>query len=163
MPQTHEYRDSPADRPRLADRSHADAVARLLWDFNREFDVDSPPVGTLSDRLAELLDSSAMFAVVAGAAPVAVALITFRPSVWYPGPVATLDEMYVVPALRGQGIGSRVLTRAVAECRSRKVGSIEINVDESDTDALRFYRRHGFTDVDPSTDERAFYLFQDLV
>lgn len=104
-----------------------------------------------------------MFAVVAGAAPVAVALITFRPSVWYPGPVATLDEMYVVPALRGQGIGSRVLTRAVAECRSRKVGSIEINVDESDTDALRFYRRHGFTDVDPSTDERAFYLFQDLV
>lgn len=153
----------PGETPRLATPADASAVAQLLFDFNHEFDVASPPVAVLEERLVALLNTEVAFAVVAAANPTAVALITLRPSVWYPGPVATLDEMYVVPALRGHGVGSKVLTAAVEECRVRNVGSIEINVDESDTDALRFYRRHDFFDVDPSTDEKAFYLFQDLV
>lgn len=90
------------------------------------------------------------------------ALVTLRPSVWYPGAVATLDEMYVVPELRGQGIGSEVLGRAIAECAVRGVDSVEINVDESDVDAARFYRHHGFADTDPSTNEKAFYFFREL-
>jgi len=35
-------------------------------------------------------------------------------------------------------------------------------VDESDVDAQRFYRRHGFSDVDPDSGERASYFLQEL-
>ena len=88
--------------------------------------------------------------------------MTLRPNVWYDGPVALLDELYVVPERRGQGIGSEMIELFVAECRARHVGLIEINVDESDVDAQRFYRRHGFSDVDPDSGERASYFLQEL-
>jgi len=70
-----------------------------------------------------------------------------RPNVWHEGQVALLDELYVVPALRGQGIGSAVLDRAEAIARQRGAEMLEINVDGQDADARRFYERHGFTPV----------------
>ena len=39
---------------------------------------------------------------------------------------------------------------------------VEINVDEGDVDAQRFYERHGFSPTEPDTGERAFYFFQEL-
>ena len=89
-------------------------------------------------------------------------LVTLRPNVWYDGPVALLDELYVVPERRSEGIGSALVGLLVSECRSWHVRLIEINVDESDVDAQRFYRRHGFSDVDPDSGERAQYFAQEL-
>ncbi len=109
-----------------------------------------------------MLATDTTFAFLAGAPAVGVGLVTLRPNVWYDGPVALLDELYVVPDRRGEGIGSAMIELFVAECRARDVGLIEINVDESDVDAQRFYRRHGFTDVDPDSGERASYFLQEL-
>ena len=149
-------------RPRLATADEADEVARLLHDFNSEFDTPSPGVEVLAARLRVLLAGEETFAIVAGTPPVAVALVTVRPNVWYAGPVALLDEMYVVPDLRGQGIGSAVLEYFVSIARARDVDLIEINVDEADVDAQRFYERHGFSATEPGSTERAFYYFQEL-
>jgi GNAT superfamily N-acetyltransferase len=147
---------------RLATPDDADEVARLLHDFNTEFDTPSPGVDVIAPRLRELLATDGTYAVVAGTPAVAVALVTLRPNVWYAGPVALLDELYVVPDLRGQGIGSAVVDHVQAVARERAVEIVEINVDEEDVDAQRFYERHGFTMVDPDTSQRAFYLFREL-
>jgi ribosomal protein S18 acetylase RimI-like enzyme len=154
--------DVPPSPPRLAAPDDVDDVARLLHDFNLEFDTPTPGVAVLRPRLRTLLAANATFAVLAGAPAVGVALVTLRPNVWYEGPVALLDELYVVPELRDRGIGSQVLELVVAECRARGVDLIEVNVDEGDVDAQRFYRRHGFTEVDPDTHERAFYFYREL-
>jgi len=147
--------------------SVADAaeVARLLHDFNTEFATPSPGAAVLSGRLASLLAGPDTFAVLAGApgAPaVGVALVTLRPNVWYDGPVALLDELYVVPELRGHGIGSAVIEHVLREVGARGVDLVEINVDEGDIDAQRFYVRHGFAAVEPGSDERAFYFWREL-
>jgi ribosomal protein S18 acetylase RimI-like enzyme len=77
--------------------------------------------------------------------------------------VALLEELYVRPQLRSQGIGGEVLQRALASARERGVTTFEINVDEGDVDAQRFYRRHGFTDIEiPETGERAFYFHREI-
>lgn len=147
---------------RLASADDADTVARLLHAFNVEFDTPSPGTDVLARRLAHLLRDDRTFAVLAGTPVVGVGLVTLRPNVWYDGPVALLDELYVAPELRSRGIGSAMLARLVQTCRERGVGLIEINVDEADVDAQRFYERHGFSGLGEVTGERAFYYEMEL-
>jgi len=149
-------------RARLATTDDAHDVARLLHDFNTEFDTPSPGPDVLATRLRVLLAGDETFAMLAGAPAVGVALVTLRPNVWYDGRVALLDELYVVPGLRGRGIGSAIIELLMATARLRGVDLIEINVDEGDVDAQRFYERHGFAASEPGSTERAFYYMQEL-
>lgn len=146
---------------RLATVDDRDVLARMLHDFNREFDTPTPGVELIAARLRELLATGSTFAVVADPA-LGLGVVTLRPNLWYEGPVALLDELYVVPTRRGEGIGSALLDLVVSTCRAREVALIEINVDDGDVDAQHFYRRHGFADVDPDTGERASYFLREL-
>lgn len=147
---------------RVATVDDAEVVARLLHDFNVEYDTPSPGIATLAGRLRSLLAQDSTFALLGGEPACAVALVTLRPNVWYDGPVALLDELYVSPPERGRGLGSRMIDLLEALCRDRGVPLIEVNVDEGDTDALRFYDRHGLTVIQPDTGERAFYVSREL-
>jgi GNAT superfamily N-acetyltransferase len=153
--------DSP-HAPRLATPSDAAIVAELLDRFNREYGTPTPGVHALTTRLERLLGGSDVFAVIAGAPAVGVALLTLRPNVWYQGPVALLDELYVEPAIRGRGIGTALLKSAQAICRGRGVELLEINVDGEDEDARRFYERNGFVNREPNQAEPQLYYFREL-
>ncbi len=85
-----------------------------------------------------------------------------RPNVWYAGPVVLLDELYVVPDRRGRGIGTAVVGQLLTIARARGVDLVEINVDEGDVDAQRFYERHGFSPTQEGSTERAFYFALEL-
>lgn len=146
-------RATPHDAARLAELLHA---------FNTEFDTETPGVAVLAERLRALLDGPSTFAVIGGDPATGVALVTLRPNVWSDGPVALLDEMYVAPEHRGGGVGSAILLRMLEICRELGVAAIEINVDESDAGAQRFYERHGFSGTDPDSGERAFYFYRAL-
>ncbi len=154
--------ERPQAAPRLATSDDAPELARLLHDFNTEYDWPSPGVEVLAERLSGLLAGSDTFAVLAGSPAVGAALVTLRPNVWYEGPVAVLDELYVEPELRSQGIGAALVERFLDIARARGVDLVEINVDEPDVDAQRFYRRHGFSDTDGPDEDRAFYFYREL-
>src|SRR5690606_33592739 len=111
----------------------------LLIEFNAEFDTPSPDLDVVASRLRSLLDVDSTVVIVAGEPVVGLAVITFRPNVWYEGEVALLDELYVVPELRDQGIGSSIVGVLLDLADERGAGLIEINVDEADVDAQRFY------------------------
>lgn len=147
---------------RVAGVDDAGTVAALLDAFNREFDTPSPGVTVLTARLREHLAGAAMFAVLGGDPAAAVALVSARPNVWYAGPAMLLDELYVVPEQRNRGIGSDLLDAVEAEVRRRGGGILEINVDGDDTDARRFYVRHGYSDVEPGQTEPALYYFKEF-
>ena len=141
---------------RRASSSDAGTLAGLLYDFNTEFDTgtDSEPV--LAIRFARILTDDSVLALLAldGRQNSGFALITLRPAIWFDGPVATLDELYVVPARRGRGVGTALLTRACGLLRERGCPEMHINVDEVDVDARRFYERHGFVNIEPGVDYR---------
>lgn len=151
---------TPTPRIRRATPADAARIADMLHDFNTEFDTETPGAEVLTQRLQMLLASPSTFAVLGGEPATGVALVTLRPNVWSDGPVALLDEMYVEPDQRGTGIGSAILQHMVAICAELGVAAIEINVDESDAGAMRFYERHGFTNGDPDTGEKAFYFYR---
>ena len=147
---------------RRAEPADAEVIARLLHDFNTEFDTPSPGVAVLADRLRSLLTTPDTIAYLAGEPPVGVALVTLRTNVWYNGPVALLDELYVAPDRRGQGLGAAMISRLIADANESGFSAIEINVDAGDVDAQRFYEHHGFSGADADTGERAFYFALEL-
>ena len=147
---------------RRATPDDAAVVASLLHDFNVEFATPTPGVEVLAERLGRLLDGADVIALLAPEPAAAVALMTFRPNVWYDGPVALLDELYVRPDLRGRGIGSALLACACGLARDRGAGLMEINVNEGDVDARRFYERHGFSCTEPGGTERMLYYEREL-
>lgn len=147
---------------RRATATEAEIVARLLDDFNREFDTPTPGTDVLATRLRELLAQGDVVALLAGDPAVGVGLLTLRPNVWYAGPVGLLDELYVVPHLRGQAIGTALLQAAEDIVCGRGGQVLEINVDGDDTAARRFYERHGYRNSEPGTDEQLLYYFREL-
>ena len=60
-------------------------------------------------------------------------------------PVALLEDLIVAPAVRGGGIGSQLLTAAIAAARERGCRRITLLTDRDNAAAQRFYARHGFT------------------
>ncbi|WP_062522336.1 GNAT family N-acetyltransferase [Demequina silvatica] len=147
---------------RTAGPGDAAEVARLLDAFNREFDTPTPGPAVLAVRLERLLTAGDTLALLAGERAIGVALATYRTNVWHDGPVALLDELYVHPEHRDRGTGTELIEALVADARSRGCALIEVNVDEDDGDALRFYARHRFALMQPDTGERAFYLSREL-
>ena len=147
---------------RVAGADDAEVVAALLHDFNTEFDTPTPGVAVLAARLRTLLRDDATIALLAGEPPNGVALLTLRSNVWYDGPVALLDELYVRPDVRGEGIGTALVERAIELLRERRARLLEVNVDEDDAGARRFYGRHGFTNQPAGQAERMLYYEREL-
>jgi GNAT superfamily N-acetyltransferase len=54
-----------------------------------------------------------------------------------------LDQLYVVPAWTGRGIGSRFIELA----KSRRPGGLDLYTFQVNAGARRFYERHGFVEV----------------
>lgn len=158
----------PSTQPpstRLAGPADAALVGRLLFDFNTEFETATPSAAEFATRFADLLAREDVLVVLteddAGTAT-GFGYLTLRPTPYGDGPLAQLEELYVVPSLRDGGIGTSLLTRAVDEVLARGAIEVHINVDEVDTDTRRFYERHGFTNIEPGEDYRMLCYLREL-
>jgi GNAT superfamily N-acetyltransferase len=147
---------------RQATPSDAGEVARLLLDFNTEFETPTPPAEVLSMRLRTLLSEPATAAFLAGDPAVGLALLTARSNVWHDGAVVMLDELYVAPDHRNRGLGGALLAAAEEWALSIGGSLLEIDVDGGDTDARRFYERHGYGCIPPGEPEPSLRYFRGL-
>ena len=130
---------------RLADRDDADAIGRMLYAFNREFDEPAPAPAALAERMRQLLDGGDTLVVLAGDGPDGLAVLRFRAAIWSAGLESYLAELYVIPARRGRGLGRQLMEAALREARDRGADSMDIGVDEPDLAARRLYESLGFS------------------
>jgi ribosomal protein S18 acetylase RimI-like enzyme len=79
-----------------------------------------------------------------GPAVAGYAIVTFCFSIEFGGKFALLDEWYLDPEFRGQGIGSDVLHQIESAMRSDGMSAIRLEVERSNVNAERLYRRSGF-------------------
>jgi ribosomal protein S18 acetylase RimI-like enzyme len=142
---------------RRAGVEDASMIARLLHDFNTEFETETPGVAALSEYCRRLLAEDEMTVILGGEGPDGLALLRFRPSPWTGRPEAYLQEFYVVPAMRGQGIGSAILTAAIAICREAGATGIDLNTAETDIAARALYEKFGFTNKELDGSAMLFY------
>ena len=138
--------DSSATAIRRATPGDADAVARLLHDFQEEFNEPSPGVDALTERYEDLIRNRDMTVLLAGDGPDGFAQIRYRPWVYSAGPNAHsyLEELYVVPGLRGNGIGRALLEAAMDMARGEGATHMELGTSEDDKAARALYESAGF-------------------
>jgi GNAT superfamily N-acetyltransferase len=99
--------------------------------------------------------------LLAGDGPDGFAQLDWHLSVWADGPVCLLEELYVVPDLRGHGIGRALMEATLEQARSRSAAGAEVITGENDTAARRLYESFGFSN-EIEGPERARALFYEL-
>ena len=112
--------------PRLATMDDAEEVARLLHDFNAEFDEPTPGPEAVAERVRALLAAGEMTVLLGGDGPDGLAVLRFRPAVLTEGLECYLEDLYVVPGRRGHGLGRAILEAALEV--ARREGAIEMHL-----------------------------------
>jgi GNAT superfamily N-acetyltransferase len=155
--------EQPRSEIRPADEADAAAVAQLLHDFNSEYDAYTPGVPALTERLGELLAEDAIAVLLAGDPPKGFALLRLRPSLWASAEDAYLEELYVIPDRRGQGIGGALLDTALETARDLGANHFELTTGEGDKTAIALYKSRKLTNREGAPDgPRMLYYEIDL-
>lgn len=138
---------SPPVEPgvRVGALADAETIARLLHDFNSEFDDFTPGPDRLAERVRQLLDEGQTTVLLAGAGPHGLAVLRFRPAIWTEALECYLAELYVTPAHRGRGLGRSLMRAALVFARNRGADRMDLGTSESDVAARALYESLGFS------------------
>lgn len=107
-----------------------------------------------------MMDAGEMKVLLAGGGPDGIAVLRFRTAIWTGKPEAHLQELYVVPSLRGNGIGRSLLVAAMATARECGATGIDLNTGETDTAARALYESSGFTNREGSPDGPSMLFYE---
>lgn len=130
---------------RRADVDDTDAIGRLLYDFNREFEEPTPDPAALALRIRQLIVGGDTTVLLGGRGPDGFVLLRVRPAIWSPSLECSLAELYVVPNQRGHGLGRRLVEAAIAEAQRQGADHIELATGDRNHAARGLYESLGFT------------------
>jgi ribosomal protein S18 acetylase RimI-like enzyme len=128
---------------RVAGSGDVEHIGRLLHAFNTEYDEPTPSPARLAERFRALLEDDTSV-LLAGEGPDAIAVLRFRESIWSEALECYLAELYVVPELRGRGIGRKLLQAALEHARDRGADRMDLGTSEDDVAARALYESLGF-------------------
>jgi len=123
-----------------------DSIHHLLAEQFDEHDIHTSPE-ELRHAIAAVLQNEelGLFLVACDSGEiVGLAALAFAWTLEHSGKSVWLDELYVVPERRGQGIGRALLARVIVEARALGCKAIDLEVEEAHRRAERLYEREGF-------------------
>jgi len=142
---------------RLAEPKHAATVAALVFDLTGEISARTEAqqfeleLATLTRQCRDFLERGIYQAwlVYRGEQAVGVATLSETFALYAGGKVGVVQEFYVAPQCRGEGIGARLMERVFSLGEKRGWTCVELCTPPLPEfeGALRFYQRHGFQAV----------------
>jgi ribosomal protein S18 acetylase RimI-like enzyme len=151
---------APGPAVRRATAADAAAIGRLLHDFNTEYDDPTPGPGKLAGRIGQLLAGGDTAVLLAGSAPDGLAVLRFRPALWSEGLECYLAELYVVPAMRGRGLGRALMNAAMDLARAEGADYMDLGTAETDVAARALYESLGFSNREGKPDGPLNYYYE---
>ncbi len=145
-------------------------VDTILFFINQlaEYEKLEDQVNATRERIllygfAEFRYFEALLAEAADGTPFGLALYFFTFSTFLAKPSLYLEDLFVLPEYRGNGIGKQFFRELVAIAKERNCGRIEWSVLDWNTPSIQFYRALGARPVDGWTvyrlDEQALSTF----
>jgi ribosomal protein S18 acetylase RimI-like enzyme len=145
---------------RIAEPADAEAIGRLLHDFNTEYDDPSPGPDKVAERVRQLMATGDTKVLLGGAGPDGLAVLRFRTSLWTEHLECYLAELYVVPGRRGQGLGRALMNAAIELARRKGADYMELNTGEDDVAARALYESLGFNNREGKADGSVQYYYE---
>jgi ribosomal protein S18 acetylase RimI-like enzyme len=114
---------------------------KLLEDSLRD---GEPIPEDLAERMRKAVDAGDMEVLVARTEEriLGVAILAYRPNIAAGAPFASIEDLYVSPEARRQGIGQTLLTAADERCTQRDISYVEVQVESDAAEA--FYAALGY-------------------
>lgn len=132
-------------RATVADLS---ALLAMMRDFYAEEHLDfRPPVQQAISELVAGATLDGAYLIADGRGVAGYFVLTFGFSVERGGKTALLDELYIVPAARGQRLGKAALAEASALAKSAGCKTLHLEVDHANEKARALYQRAGFIEL----------------
>ncbi len=135
----------PDDAPTLL------AFIRELAAYEREPDAVEVTEATLREQLASSAPPFECLIAEVDGVPAGFALFFHTYSTWRGRRGLWLEDLYVRPARRGEGIGRRLLAALARIARDRGCARFEWSVLDWNEPAIRFYRSLGAVPLDEWT------------
>jgi ribosomal protein S18 acetylase RimI-like enzyme len=125
----------------------------MMTDFHSDDRLPWHP-GEAQRTIRELLANDAygtLWLIEVAGQSIGFPVLTFGFSLEFHGRDAFVDEFYIRPEFRGQGIGAKALHQVVGSCVRHGIRTVHLEVEHSNPRVRRLYERAGFQD-------RGFYI-----
>jgi ribosomal protein S18 acetylase RimI-like enzyme len=145
---------------RRATAPDAQAIGRLLHDFNSEFGDPTPGPAALAARIGELMCTGETAVLVTGSPLVGLAVLRFRPAIFSEALECYLAELYVAPPMRGKGLGRALMEAAMDHARERGASHMDLGTGEHDHAARALYESLGFSNREAKPGGPVNYFYE---
>jgi GNAT superfamily N-acetyltransferase len=128
---------------RPEDAATVHAFIRGLAEYEREPDAVEVTPAELAEQLAREVPPFECLLAERGGAAVGFAIFFMNYSTWRGRPGLYLEDLFVPPERRGEGVGRALLERLARLCVERGGARLEWSVLDWNEPAIGFYRRLG--------------------
>jgi len=133
--------------PRHPDARHC--LRAYVSELSGRFDGGFDPARSISAADHEMIPPAGLFLVATlYGEPVGCGALKF-----HPGAPAEVKRMWVAPAVRGLGLGRRLLTELEAHAAARGVRTLRLETNRALGEAIALYRTAGYREVPAFNDE----------
>ncbi len=135
---------------RLAAAEDEPAMLRMMRNLAEQepgaYFFDEPAVREVLRKFLANSELGRAWIFLDGEIPVGYLVLTFGYSFEYHGRDSFIDELYIEPAYRRQGIGRRAMQFVEEKARESGVNAIHLEVDRGNDRAAELYRLAGYAD-----------------
>jgi ribosomal protein S18 acetylase RimI-like enzyme len=127
-----------------------DVVLSIVEEFYRHFNYDFSR-DEKSQSLQEIwadAHQGCLWLIEKDRTVVGYIYLAFYFSIEFGGKTAFIDELFILPEHRGQGIGSEIISLAEEQCRRLKLKALHLESERTNQRATALYLKLGFMDYD---------------
>ena len=125
-------------------------MARLIGGFRDYYGEAEPGDAAILATAGQLIEDPSTEFLLAGEPARGVAQLRFRLSVWTGVEDAWLEDLFVEPGARGDGLGRALAEACVERARQRGCARIQLDSNERNRAAAALYASLGFESGAPS-------------